>query len=553
MRNVKTRLPSPKPVVPAAFGPRDANATPQVRHILHAPRPQAKLTVGAPDDAFEREADQVADQVMRMPEPAVQRMCSHCQEEMEGEGVVRRVCSECEEEMQAKEAPGETPSVPEGFEQRFDALQGGGRPLPASERAFFEPRFGRDFSNVRLHSGPAASELARSVHARAFTLGDAIVLGSGETGRQLLAHELTHVVQQGGAAPGIVRRQTIHSSCSEHEAILHAAWAEGERLARQTADSLDTLMVAYGQGQDPEQIAPGALAPYRNAFGDDILGSLTDLSSKFRSIERGFTKGKTLRCDPGSTPEGQEDCEQYGAFVLPDNRTDIFICPAFFDAEKSATERGVTLVHEMAHSVFGIKHYRGVKKLLGCDASFGLRYTEAIQNAHAYSYLVNCLHGEGPDLHEVKSRIAPPAQAPRAGRSGSRWSISGSLGTGLTSGAQRFAATLGGSLSLRPGEYAIWNPRLGLNLLYLRDPSQIVAATAEVGVRIQQPVKGLYFDVSGGGFASFDAPRGLTGTVGLGFRTKRLELGAEARAVVPGTEFGDADVLILGRAAWRFR
>ena len=49
---------------------------PGVRRILHGPRPQAKLTVGAPDDAFEKEADQVADQVMRMPEPGVQRMCA---------------------------------------------------------------------------------------------------------------------------------------------------------------------------------------------------------------------------------------------------------------------------------------------------------------------------------------------------------------------------------------------------------------------------------------------------------------------------------------------
>src|SRR5215212_6679337 len=87
-----------------------------IRQILHSPRPQAKLTVGAPDDAFEREADEVADQVMRMPEPGVQRMCHECEEE----------------KLQAKEEPGQTPSVPHGFEQSFAALQVGGRPLPAS-------------------------------------------------------------------------------------------------------------------------------------------------------------------------------------------------------------------------------------------------------------------------------------------------------------------------------------------------------------------------------------------------------------------------------------
>ncbi|MEA2563867.1 MAG: hypothetical protein QOH06_5371 [Acidobacteriota bacterium] len=103
--------------------------------------------------------------------------------------------------------PGPQPKlVPHGFEQSFAALQGGGRPLPASERAFFEPRFGCDFANVRLHSGTAASELARSVQARAFTLGDSIVLDSGESGRELLAHELTHVVQQGVGGSDLVSR-----------------------------------------------------------------------------------------------------------------------------------------------------------------------------------------------------------------------------------------------------------------------------------------------------------------------------------------------------------
>lgn len=181
----------PSPARPArSLAPPGPAENLAVRQILHSPRRQAKLAVGAPDDAFEREADEVADQVMRMPEPTVQRMCAECEEE---------------QKIQAKEEPGETPSVPDGFESRFAALQGGGQPLPASERAFFEPRFGRDFSNVRLHSGPSAGELARSVHARAFTLGDSIVLGEGEGGRELLAHELTHVVQQGGSVQRVQR------------------------------------------------------------------------------------------------------------------------------------------------------------------------------------------------------------------------------------------------------------------------------------------------------------------------------------------------------------
>jgi hypothetical protein len=199
-RRVKTARPA---------GP-DSVSRVTVRQILHSRHPQPKLTVGAPNDAFEQEADRVADRVMRMPEaevattesapPRVQRLCAECEAERE------------KEEVRAKEEPGETPEIPNGFAQRFAALHGGGRPLPAAERSFFEPRFGRDFAGVRLHSGPAASELARSVQARAFTLGDAIVFGSGQyapgtsDGRQLLAHELTHVVQQGAGGSDLVSR-----------------------------------------------------------------------------------------------------------------------------------------------------------------------------------------------------------------------------------------------------------------------------------------------------------------------------------------------------------
>ena len=233
---------SPRKKVSKAPGARSpavappAAACPAVRHILHSPRPQAKLTVGSPDDAFEKEADEVADQVMRMPEPGVQRMCAECEEE---------------QKIQAKEEPGRRPVVPGGFEQSFAALHGGGQPLPASERAFFEPRFGRDFSSVRLHSGPAASELARSVHARAFTLGNSIVLGAGEGGeggRELLAHELTHVVQQGGSAQRVQRAVSFRADFSNVSLASRAAAAiSGDSFSFEDASfSADADVTATG-------------------------------------------------------------------------------------------------------------------------------------------------------------------------------------------------------------------------------------------------------------------------------------------------------------------
>src|SRR5205085_10672975 len=83
-----------------------------------------------------------------------------------------------------------------------DQLPHAGQPLPATTREFMEPRFGHDFSRVRVHTDGAAANAARAVRARAYTIGQDIVFGSGEStpattaGQQLLAHALTHVVQQ---------------------------------------------------------------------------------------------------------------------------------------------------------------------------------------------------------------------------------------------------------------------------------------------------------------------------------------------------------------------
>ncbi|SEO73327.1 DUF4157 domain-containing protein [Nitrosovibrio sp. Nv6] len=105
--------------------------------------------------------------------------------------------------MQARELPGQTPKVlSSNLASRIDALRSGGQPLSTSSRDFFEPRFGHDLSRVRVHTGAEADQLARSVQARAFTIGRDVVFGEGHyqpaspTGQWLMAHELTHVLQQ---------------------------------------------------------------------------------------------------------------------------------------------------------------------------------------------------------------------------------------------------------------------------------------------------------------------------------------------------------------------
>lgn len=113
---------------------------------------------------------------------------------------------EDEELIQPKNTTSVMPQVTPGIAHNINSIKGGGQPLPATERAFFEPRFGRDFSHVRVHAHSRAALTAQSINARAFTLGHNVVFGAGQyapgtnSSRRLLAHELTHVVQQGAAA-----------------------------------------------------------------------------------------------------------------------------------------------------------------------------------------------------------------------------------------------------------------------------------------------------------------------------------------------------------------
>jgi hypothetical protein len=154
---------------------------------------QPKLAVGLVDDPLEHEADRVADQVMRMPArvaaPQVNRKCAACEEE---------------EKLQKKET-GPQATFREAPASVHEVLRAPGQPLDAATRAYFEPLFGQDFSGVRVHTGTSAAQSAREVNAHAYTLGQNMVFDAGRfaprthEGQRLIAHELTHVVQQSGS------------------------------------------------------------------------------------------------------------------------------------------------------------------------------------------------------------------------------------------------------------------------------------------------------------------------------------------------------------------
>ncbi|GHO90356.1 hypothetical protein KSF_004040 [Reticulibacter mediterranei] len=178
---------------------------------------QKKLTINEPGDAFEQEADHIAEQVMRMPESQVQRSCT-----------CGGTCPECQAKPSAHEQEHvQTKRIQTTNTEQTIAppivhqvLNSQGQPLDPETRAFMEPRFGHNFSQVQVHTGAAAEQSAREVHARAYTVGNNVVFGAGQfapetsEGQRLLAHELTHVVQQSEAHRGsgptlsnIVQRQ----------------------------------------------------------------------------------------------------------------------------------------------------------------------------------------------------------------------------------------------------------------------------------------------------------------------------------------------------------
>jgi len=189
---------------------------------------QAKLRIGQPGDIYEQEADRVAEQVMRMPEPQVERQPKKEEEELiqtkplaeQITPLVQRQVEpeedeEEEEPVQTKQTGGQAPQVSPSLEAQIQSLKGRGKPLPESDRAFFEPRFGYDFSQVRVHMDERAAESARTVNAQAFTIGQDVVFGAGQyapdttKGKRLLAHELTHVVQQTASVPTGRRKSSV--------------------------------------------------------------------------------------------------------------------------------------------------------------------------------------------------------------------------------------------------------------------------------------------------------------------------------------------------------
>jgi hypothetical protein len=183
---------------------------------------------------------------MRMPAPEIEPVAASPQ--------ISPTCAACdakkEEQLQKREGGTSEATLGEALANVHEVLRSPGQPLDAATRAYFEPRFGQDFSKVRVHTGLAAERSARGVNAHAYTVGQNIIFdvprfapGTHE-GRRLLAHELTHVQQQSGPVPVLLRQP------------------KSDKLA-------GTVSSAPPTSPPPASPTPDAPLPFTPAFGDD--------------------------------------------------------------------------------------------------------------------------------------------------------------------------------------------------------------------------------------------------------------------------------------------
>jgi hypothetical protein len=210
---------------------------------------QTKLTVSSPGDSYEQEADRVSDRVLRIPEP--QRACS-----------CAGGCSRCQTEqrpqankhLQTKRAPASEAGQVAVPPIVHEAVASPGQALDSVTRGFMESRFGHDFGQVRIHADEKAAEAARSVNARAYTLGQNVVFGAGQfapgtsAGKSLLAHELTHVLQQGDGRLALQRQPDEKPVEAANDFQL--PWKHGDHSLFEEKSSGIRFLVATGNNQE---------------------------------------------------------------------------------------------------------------------------------------------------------------------------------------------------------------------------------------------------------------------------------------------------------------
>jgi hypothetical protein len=247
---------------------------------------------------------------------------------------------------------------PTSFHANLESIRGSGQALPGSSRDLYESRFGRDFSDVRVHTGTQAADAANAVNARAFTVGKDIVFSAGQynpgtvEGDRLLAHELTHVVQHSDANENfLVQRQPFGATCStgasnpcqmsrcpsSHSTIVPADIQRAIGYVNEAINAIsgdlseDTVMILDWYFRDHSTDTVSTLQTRLNC----ILSSLQDTLDNNRYGCHPNRSVFAYVCVPGSVG------------ICTNNLTNICLTNKYFNI--SNRSRAETLIHECGH------------------------------------------------------------------------------------------------------------------------------------------------------------------------------------------------------------
>lgn len=361
----------------------------QAKHLFFQP----KLTVGPSNDVYEQEADAVADKVMGMGDhEQIQTKISLLD--------IQRKCAACEEEEHAqRKEDGDSHQRSEAPSIVTDAINSGGRSLDDSTKSFMQDRFGYDFSAVKVHTDTVAAKSAQSIDALAYTSGNSIVFNEGqyspqtESGKRLLAHELTHVVQQNGVQRTVLQRRVIDRNVTTNDAMLTrlgltrqqvidtitAADADAIVLAQGAEDTLTTELNNAQSGVPVDGNAETILIEelglsFNNRAHHGLIRQQIGRFKRVReTLESGYLRYLALGignislvgCETGP-------CGTAFAFSCDGNRL-VVLCQAFWD---TPDEQSATILHEPFHIWFSMaRHADNALRRAdsSCFESFALR------------------------------------------------------------------------------------------------------------------------------------------------------------------------------------
>src|SRR5271165_3485189 len=218
-----------------------------------------------------------------------------------------------------------------------ETLQSPGEMLDRDTRAFFESRFGQDFSGVRIHTDSRAAESARAVNALAYTVGRDIAFASGRfapattEGRRLLAHELTHTVQQRGSAIRGISRQAGNEQSQNVSPV--------EQQANQSEKAVSSD-VAPGDTGEPQPVDPG-----ETPGEPTTAGAACPVSAFLSSFAVGLGEGKgcKVNCRPATGNSGTGRLAHFRLSGLPSTATNVTIDEQFTPLDENPPGIGASL------------------------------------------------------------------------------------------------------------------------------------------------------------------------------------------------------------------